>query len=393
MTGFLGRDRGTALLLTFLTLAPACVSTAPPPRSTLQEKIGQGSMSATELRLRLYELPGQYGAVIETAADQIREKSSDPAVRRRALLWKADGIPALFAAALRPDPLAGCIDLWLFLEQMDLYFREGAGKNAFGAQQALATAATARMLASFEETYISLTPDKGAFERRQTRIREFARSHPIEGPFSSRDTALIELASLSQGESGGALASVREATETLEDVSLRLNAYVTLVPKVGRWQADLAAEDITGRADVRGTLEDLQAVGQAARRADRLLADIPGAAREASVPIQELLDRQGTELLAQIDRERLAMTAFVTAEREAALGSLTEERKAALATIGQERAAVQAGLDALAKRSIEDASGRARGEANHIFVLALILLVAAAILFAAAYRFARRGQT
>ena len=204
---------------------------------------------------------------------------------------------------------------------------------------------------------------------------------------------MIELASLSQGEGGGALASVGEATETLSDVSLRLNAYVTLVPRVGRWQAELAAEDITGRADVRGTLDDLQAVGQAARRADRLLADIPGAAREASVPIEELLDRQRTELLAQIDRERLAMTAFITAEREASLAGLSEERKAALTAIGQERAAVQAGLDDLAKRSIEDASGRARGMANHVFVLALILTVAAAVLFAAAYRFARRGQS
>jgi hypothetical protein len=175
-----------------LTLASACVSTAPPPRSTLQEKIGQGSMSATELRLRLYELPGRYGAVIETTADQIREKSSDPAVRRWALLWKADGIPALYAAALRPDPLAGTLDLWLFLEQMNLYFRDGAGKDAFGAQQPLATAATARMLSSFEEMSASMTLDKAAFERRQTKVREFARAHPIEGAFSSRDTAVIE---------------------------------------------------------------------------------------------------------------------------------------------------------------------------------------------------------
>src|SRR5215471_3788883 len=226
MAGLLRRHRGTAFLLTALALAPACVSTAPPARSTLQEKIGQGSMSATELRQRLYELPGQYGAVIETTADRIREESSDPVVRRRALVWKADGIPALYAAALRPDPLAGSLDLWLFLEQMNLYFREGAGKNAFGAQQPLVTAATARMLASFEETSASFTPDKAAFERRQAKIREFARSHPVEGPFSSRDTAVIELASLSQGEGGGALASVGEATETLSDVSLRLNAYV-----------------------------------------------------------------------------------------------------------------------------------------------------------------------
>jgi hypothetical protein len=73
--------------------------------------------------------------MIEAAADRIRAKSSDPDVRRRALLWKADGVPALFAAALRPDPLAGALDLWLLVEQMDQCFREGAWKDAFGASR------------------------------------------------------------------------------------------------------------------------------------------------------------------------------------------------------------------------------------------------------------------
>ena len=112
LAGFLGRRRGAAWLLAAWGLASACASTAPPQRSVLQEKIGTGDVSATELRLRLYELPGQLGAVIETTADRIRAESTDPGVRHRALLWKADGIPALYAAALRPDPLAGALDLW-----------------------------------------------------------------------------------------------------------------------------------------------------------------------------------------------------------------------------------------------------------------------------------------
>jgi len=53
---------------------------------------------------------------------------------------------------------------------------------------------------------------------------------------------------------------------------------------------------------------------------------------------------------------------------------------------------VQAGLDALAKRSIEDASGRARGMADYVFWRALILIVASALLFAAGYRLARGRQ-
>ena len=160
---------------------------------------------------------------------------------------------------------------------MNLYLRDGVGKNAFGAQQPLAIAAVARMLEVVEEAAVSVTPDPEVLERRRARIQQFARSHPIEGAFSSRDTALIELARLLEAEGGGALASVGQATETLSDVSLRLNAYVTLAPKMARWQVELAAEDITGRDSLRGTLDDIQAIGNAARRADSLLADIPGA--------------------------------------------------------------------------------------------------------------------
>ena len=414
VTGLLSQRRGVALLLVAWGLASACVSTAPSQRSALQQKIDKNGVSATELRLRLYELPGQLGAMVETTADRIRVESSDPAVRRRALLWKADGTPALYTAALRPDPLAGALDLWLLVEQMHLYFREGVGKNAFGAQQPLATTTVTRMLAITRETVAALVGGPEALERGAARVQQFARSHPIEAGFSARDTALIELARLAEAESG-MLASVGQATETLSDISLRLNAYVTLVPKVARWQAELAAEEVTGRDSLRGTLDDIQAIGDAARRASSLLADIPGAAREASVPVRELLDQQRTEVLAAIpgaareasvpvrelldqqrteilaavDRERLTISEFITAEREAALAVVSEERRAALASISQERAVVLAALDAMAKRSIEDASGRARGLADYVFGRALILIAASALLFAAGYRLAR----
>jgi hypothetical protein len=78
---------------------------------------------------------------------------------------------------------------------MNLYFREGVGKNAFGAQQPLAAA---RMVAIADETAASLASSPEAYERMKAKVQQFARSHPIEGLFSSRDTALIELARLSE---------------------------------------------------------------------------------------------------------------------------------------------------------------------------------------------------
>ena len=385
-----GKTSSSAAILAACLLAGACTTTSP-SRSTLQQKVGaSGGISSSELRLRLYEMPQRLGGVLETAADRIRAQSADPAVRRRALLWKAEAIPALYTAALRPDPLAGALDLWVLLYQMDFDYESGTAKSAFGPQQAIAVDALKKMLEIFEATAAPLYPDHGAYLRHQADVRAFARAHPLESSFASRETVVTELARFSVDENAGTLAAVGQATDTLADISLRLNAYVTLVPEVARWQAELAAEDVTGRENLGGTLDDVHTIAGAADRANALLADVPGAARQAAGPMRELLDQQRAEMIAAVDREREAMTGFITSERQAALAAVSEERKAALESVSAERAAVLAGLDALSKRTLDDASARARGIADHVFWRTLVLVAAAAVLFAAAYRFGRR---
>ena len=197
-------------------------------------------MSAAELRMRVYETADRLGGTLENAADEIQSKSSDAAVRRRAILWKADGIPALYAAAFRPDPLAGGFDLWVLLVQMDLYFTDGAGRAAFGAEQPLALAAVQQMKASAEQTAALVSASPEQLARRRAEVEEFARAHPIEGSFSGRTTATVELARFFERQDLGAFAVVGQAGDTLEDLSLRLGSYSTLLPKEIRWQGETA---------------------------------------------------------------------------------------------------------------------------------------------------------
>jgi hypothetical protein len=175
-------------------LAAACSTTVTPRRTKLQEQIGTGTMSSAELRMRTYELAERLGGTLEYAADEIRAKSTDPAVRRRALLWKADGIPAIYAAAFRPDPLAGTLDLWVLLEQSKLYFTEGAGKAAFGSEQPIALDAIRKMFALSEEAAAAVTRSPEDLARWRADVEKFARAHPVEGTFSGRATAAGELA-------------------------------------------------------------------------------------------------------------------------------------------------------------------------------------------------------
>jgi len=54
-----------AIFLATCSLVSACGSTDSSRRSTLQQKIGTpGGISATELRLRLYELPQRLGGIV-----------------------------------------------------------------------------------------------------------------------------------------------------------------------------------------------------------------------------------------------------------------------------------------------------------------------------------------
>jgi hypothetical protein len=390
MTRFRARSHlpGAALLAAGV-LASACSSTAAPRQSKLQTQIGKGTMSATELRMRVDEAADRLGGTLENAADQIRSKSSDPAVRRRALLWKADGIPALYAAAFRPDPLAGGFDLWVLIVQMELYFTEGAGKSAFGGEQPIAVAAIRKMRGLVEETaaLISVTPEQLA--RRRADVEAFARAHPIETGFGDRASATAELAKYFDQQDLGTFAIVGQAGNTLEDLSLRLNSYSTLLPKEIRWQGELLAGEVTGRENLRDTMDDIDEVGKLARRADAVLADLPGTVRSASGPLGELLDAQRRELLASVELQRVALTSFVTSERQAATEMIDQERKAAFEGLAKERAAALQEIDAISKRSVDAAAARAHGVVDYVFWRVLILLAIAGVIVLAAVRIAR----
>ena len=378
-----------AALLAAGVLASACASTAPPRQSKLQQQVGKGTMSATELRMRVDEAADRLGGMLENAADQIRSKSSDPAVRRRALVWKADGIPALYAAAFRPDPLAGGFDLWVLIVQMDLHLTEGAGKAAFGNEQAIAVAAVGKMRVFVEQTAVLISGTPEQMARRRADVEAFARAHPIEAGFSDRASATAELAKFFDQQDVGTFAIVGQAGNTLEDLSLRLNSYSTLLPKEIRWQGELLAGDVTGRESLGATLDDIDEIGKFARRADAVLADVPGTVRSASGPIGELVDAQRKEILASLDLERATLTAFVTAERQAATDAIREERTAAFESLAKERAAALQEVDAISKRSVDAAAERAHGVVDYVFWRVLILLAIAGVIVLAAVRMTR----
>lgn len=69
-------------------------------------------MSPEELRIWVRALIRPAVGIIEESADRIRAEATDPAMRRRLLVWKVEATTTLMAALLRPDPLLALADAW-----------------------------------------------------------------------------------------------------------------------------------------------------------------------------------------------------------------------------------------------------------------------------------------
>jgi hypothetical protein len=63
-------------------------------------------VSAEELRIRVRGLAGPFSGIMEEVADDFLTTTDDPDLRRRALMFKINGIPAIQRALFEQDPLA-----------------------------------------------------------------------------------------------------------------------------------------------------------------------------------------------------------------------------------------------------------------------------------------------
>jgi hypothetical protein len=66
------------------------------------------------------------------AADEIAAGTSDISVKRAAIRWKIEGVPALRNALFQPNPFTAVLDTWVLTYQMANYFESGPGRDEFG---------------------------------------------------------------------------------------------------------------------------------------------------------------------------------------------------------------------------------------------------------------------
>lgn len=325
------------------------------PRQTdIMKKGGGVSISAADLRTRVNDLADRLAGALERTADRIGTQARDPAVRRRALAFKVDAVPAVYTAAYRADPLVAAVDTWALAFQVREYVETGAGRDAFGAQQPVARAEALDLLADADASVQAMTASRKAFDAARAKVQSWVAKHPIAHAFSSRSSVAPVLAEW-RSEDRDAFLAVGEVTDTIQNLSERLNTYAAQLPRQVRWQAELLAAELAAEHDVPGLLG---AAGQAVR-----------------------------EVLAA---EHCAVLAEVNDQRQRAFDYLTAERLAALAAFHQERIEALVAVEELQCRAIDTALARVRGVVDYalwrLAVLLTVLMFSAATLGVLVYR-------
>ena len=119
-----------------------------------------------ELRVRVYAYESFFAATVQSSANEILSREKEFEIKRAALLWKINVIPAMQKAVFKADPLAALGDAWVLTLQMARYLDEGPGKDLFGESQSIAVEAAHKLESEVESVALAVGHPTAATDRR-----------------------------------------------------------------------------------------------------------------------------------------------------------------------------------------------------------------------------------
>jgi hypothetical protein len=330
---------GRALWMALAAVSVGCGVSMRAPKVDSRAEVNV-AVNANQARLRMRSLVGPMCGEIERTADQIAAGTTDPAVRKAALRWKIDAVPALSAALYQPEPMTAVLDTWVFSNQMADFFETGVGREQLGDSAPVAVASCRRLEQEIADVFAAMTVS-GDVSRVRAFAKSWAAAHPIRYAIPDRETALGRALEREVPGSWSTGEAVAEITTSIDDLNRKLDVYNEHLFRQARWEAELVAADLR-LADVTPLAErSVQSVESLAAAFDRIA---PGIERIAAVaertPADVAAERKAaidglgaelTRMIAFLQQERIEALKQVTAERIAAIGEISqavsEERK------------------------------------------------------------------
>ncbi len=357
--------------------------------------------SAAELSARNQSLLALYSSEVEAAADKVILESPSAVARRQALEWKADAIPVMQASLLNIDPVSAVFDTWVFLFQMSAYMDRAAVKQGFGEFHSVVADTLKNMDAEMEQLVRVAAPSANVADLRQKALA-FAEAHPVQSGLAGRRSADPELIKRVGEADLGAMASLQSLSESLGDITARLDSYNVYAPKQARWQAELLVRDLSRDPQVESAKASLVGLSNSLAKTSGSIERMPeliGQTREAvradvdgqRLATQAFLRQERLETLDALTQERIATIAAVHNERIAAQEDLRGERRVVLDAVHQEADTAMQGFNAATEKAIQELDSSSRKLIDHFFWRALqLVLLTLALCFLVAWILLRR---
>jgi hypothetical protein len=328
--------RKLSLLLT-LTLVTACQ--APSKPANLDQAVGASLVSSRELRAQLNEYMRDFTAEVQAAADEIIERAEETTVRKEAMRWKMEGVPACQLAVFKEDPAAALLDTWALAAQMTRYFESGRGSGYFGKWQGIAVE-TSKCLEAGVETLAQTLSDP---DQAKAQVLSWVEEHPVHGSLLNRPTTAPMIASVFGDRSSSAMASIGNLDQRIAQVLERMDIYVESLPTQFRWQAEYIIEQqLVSQEERRQALTDVEEIAEGMDRVAILADDMPRLIEAEREEIRRLIKAERKEVEAILDRQRDRVTETIDRQRELTFSSITAEREEILSALEAERAAILA---------------------------------------------------
>ena len=340
--------------------------------------------SAAEVRIYLDELTGIFSGTIEQAADHVITASPANEIRRHALLWKINGIPAAYGALFQNDPAIAIIDTWAFSMQMVDYFERGPGKADFGLWHPTAKKASRKLETRVMEMVAGGMPN-GNTDPLQQKIQTWVLEHPIERDFIYRDTVVPQLASIIGDQAMDAMQTVGNLAIGVEELADRFTAHMNLLTKQARWQAELVVAETASRSDIEGKLTMLAELADSVNRLSPIAEQSVELIAQEREAFFENLRQERIGVLSNIERQRMETISFMIGERATIIDDLTSERKTIVDTLQSEREAILQSIDAqrlatltelesVSNRMLKKAQSQTEQLIDHLFIRMLQLI-------------------
>lgn len=320
-------------------------------------------ISTVELRLIMDGYFNVFARTVMEAADSIMRSSNDFKIDNEALFWKMNAIPVAQGSIFSKDPYTAFVDMAVFSCQMKQYFEIGAGKELFGKFQNIAINASEKLWRDLIEIRLSITPSRDISEGIKM-VEDFAKQNPITSSYFNRESTLSLMASIQKVEKVRFKTLAEGMAESLDELSVRMNAYTDILPKQIRWQSEYLLNNKLEESQLNRRFDTLTNL---LMRVVLLIESSP-----------ELVDNQRSLLMQDLKGERSIVLKAIRQERIAVLYEIQKEREIVMRQLGDEitkqREASFQELNSLANQGIKLSITNLQDIVDIIFWRSVILI-------------------